>query len=274
MTIYQAVSFDKPIRAGGSTYPWVIRVLTEGGRLVPYVVKLFTDRQIEQQHAVAKEVFANRLAREFDLPVPDCALIEFTPAFISSLPLEQAERLANIHNGLKFGSALAQDMAIVKPDLLPSFLKEYDLGIIFAFDNLIQNLDRGGHRDKPNLLINDNDFLLIDHEQAFPFANNANTSNALTWSFDPAVWTSSYRACYKHLFYPNLKNLRREAKNGLFSTFQEYLRYADITVITKTADELQRAGVSVGRVDLITDYLSQTKTQHTEFTHLLQSLIA
>lgn len=252
-----------------------MRVLTDRGHLEPYVVKLFTDRQIEQQHAVAKEVFANRLAREFDLPVPDCALIEFTPAFIASLPAEQAKRLTTTHSGLKFGSALARDMIIVNPDRLPSFLKDYDLGTIFAFDNLIQNLDRGGYRDKPNLLIDDNGFLLIDHEQAFPFADDASLHTTLTWLFEPTAWTASYQACYKHLFYATLKAFRSHSKKSLFSTFQEHLRYADLkNVIAQTANDLRQLNVSVGRVDLITDYLTQTKTRHAEFTQLGQTLIA
>jgi len=274
LVVYQAISFDKPVDAGGSTYPWVVRVLTERGRTVSYVVKLFTDRQIEQQHPVAKEILGNQLAREFDLPVPACALIEFTPQFPSTLPDKELERLDNLHSGLKFGSELAPDMFIAKPNLPPAFLKEYDLGTIFAFDNLIQNLDRGGERDKPNLLINDTNFLLIDHEQAFPFANDANTSHALTWSFDPLVWTNMYWACYKHLFYPVLKSYRRDTKKGIFDSFQEYLRYADFGLIQQTADELRSLDVSVGRVDLITDYLAQTQTRHTEFIRLLQALIA
>lgn len=277
MEIYQAISFDKPIESGGSTYPWVIRVLTNEGYLVPYVVKLFTERQTEQQHPVAKEILVNRLAREFDLSVPKCALIEFSDEFICTLPDVlpdvHLKRFENAQTGLKFGSELASGMSIVKPDLPPSFLKEYDLGTIFAFDNLIQNLDRGGEHDKPNLLINDTDFLLIDHEQAFPFANDATTCHALSWSFDIPSWERTYKACYKHLFYPAIKAYRRETKTHLFDSFEENLRRTDFSFIDDIAGDLQQLGVSVGRIDLISDYLAQTQKQHATFIKLLQALI-
>ncbi len=273
MVVYQAVAFDKLIDAGGTTYPWVVRVITERGQIVPYVVKLFTERQTQQQHPVAKEVFANQLAREFDLPVPPCALIEFSPQFLSTLADTELQRLDTVHTGLKFGSQLATDMLITKPGLAHTFLKEYDLGTIFAFDNLIQNLDRG-ERAKPNLLINDETFLLIDHEQAFPFANDANTRPSLTWSYALPDWLATYRACYKHIFYPVLKSFRPASRRGLFDSFQECLRYADVSSIQQTANELKALDVSTGRVDLITDYLRQTQTQHAAFINLLHAILA
>ncbi|GAA4462419.1 hypothetical protein GCM10023189_39050 [Nibrella saemangeumensis] len=274
LPIYQAVSFDAPVNQGGSTNPWIIRVLTHRDTIEPYVVKLFTKRQIEQQHAVAKEVYGNLLACEFELPVPDFALIEFGPEFMTTLSDEQLNRLKICHGGLKYGSALATDMAIFKQGLLPSFLKEYNLGTIFAFDNLVQNLDRGGLRDKPNLLINDDNFLLIDHEQTFPFADDVDADASVDWSFDATEWSKIYFAYHKHLLLPYLKELRKTAKLEAFDTFQEHLRHLDIRTIRQAARELERLGVSIGHVDRITNYLSETKARHTEFTNLLKTLIA
>ena len=274
MVVYKAIEFVKSVDSGGSTYPWIVNVLTERGRVVPYVVKLFKDRHIKQQHAVAKEVFGNLLACEFDLPVPNCALIDFTSAFLATLKEEQLQKLTGVHAGLKFGSEFASAKTIATNGLLPAFLKDYDLGTIFAFDNLLQNLDRGGERDKPNLLIDDDKYLLIDHEQVFPFANDANTRRGLDWSFDLPAWANNYQACYKHLFFPVLKSYRRETKRTLFDSFQEYLRYVDVDLVDRAAEDLQRLDVSVGRADLITDYLVQTQTRHAEFTRLLQAIIA
>ena len=146
---------------------------------------------------------------------------------------------------------------------------------IFAFDNLVQNLDRGGLRDKPNLLINDDNFLLIDHEQTFPFADDTDADDSVVWSFEHAAWsTTHYWACHNHLLLRYLKDFRKEAKLGAFDTFQEHLCHLDLTVLSQAADELRRNGVSVGHIDRITTYLSQTKTRHAEFTNLLKALIA
>lgn len=165
-------------------------------------------------------------------------------------------------------------MPVFKHGLSAVFLKDYDLGSIFAFDNLAQNLDRGGLRDKPNLLINDNEFLLIDHEQTFPFADDADADDSVVWSFEPTAWSATYWAYQSHLLLPSLKKLRKGDKLSAFDTFQENLRHLDVTVLSRAAKELQRNGISTGNINRITTYLAQTKTRHTEFTTLLKILIA
>lgn len=272
MHIYQAVEFVSAIDKGGSTCPWVVKVFTDSNTIVPYVVKLFTPSSTAQYQPIAKEVFGNRLAIEFDLPVPEYALIELSAEFIDTLPEQYKDRLHGVSPGLKFGSAEAKNMSIVKPELLPSFLKEYNLGTIFAFDNLVQNLDRGGFRNKPNLLINDENVLLIDHEQIFYFANDAEEGDLVTLSLDPNGWSSTYAACYKHVFFPHLKAYRRETRNEAFDTFHEHLRFLDVSCLDIVAKELQENGISVGNFPRIKKYLSLIKANHNEFIQLLKSL--
>ncbi|MEA5261020.1 hypothetical protein VB264_24695 [Arcicella aquatica] len=71
MQIYDAISFQEIVDSGGSTYPWRVMVVDEDKQLKPFLVKMFTERQLTQQHAIAKELFGNMLARQFELRVPD-----------------------------------------------------------------------------------------------------------------------------------------------------------------------------------------------------------
>ena len=84
LPIYQAESFRRVLDKGGRTKPWLILVRTEAGT-VPYVVKLFEPNAIADRDAVANEVLGNILAREFQLPVPQAALIEFNDTFLATV---------------------------------------------------------------------------------------------------------------------------------------------------------------------------------------------
>ncbi len=172
MRILKPIRFSGVITKGGSTRPWKV-ILVEDGKEIAYVVKLFTPQTIEQQHATGKEAFGNFLGRELGLHVPDSALVKFTKPFVEFvLDTEQREQLSHYDTGLKFASKLQDSMAIYTSSLHRKFLKEWDFANIYAFDCLCYNSDRGRRSDKSNILVEDNNFLLIDHEQTFPFIDN------------------------------------------------------------------------------------------------------
>lgn len=165
---------------------------------------------------------ANVLAQEFGLPVPEMCLVKFTPEFIDfALENEERKFLAKKDPGLKFASKLEDRLSIVAPSLYSKYLKEYDIANVFAFDCLIYNLDRGGHRNKPNLLVDDENFILIDHEQIFPFADNSEAYfKSVLDSFNQDKTLYPFQ---KHLLFPYLKNFRTQNKKHLFDEFAEYL---------------------------------------------------
>lgn len=273
MQIYEAISFQKIVDSGGSTYPWRVMVVDENKQQREFLAKMFTERQLSQQHAIAKELFGNVLAREFDLITPEAGLINFSEVFIEhQLSNDEKDKLLQKHKGLKFGCEWINGMQIADPNNLKSHLKDYHLATIFAFDNFVLNLDRGGFRNKPNLLIDDDDFLLIDHEQIFYFSDDVNAShNAVITDFKNDVW--KYQA-EKHLFYPSLKNLSPKAKNDIFGTFWYYLKDLNVNVLDETASFLKDNNISIGNYDLIKEYMVEIKSKPDKFCNLLMQKIA
>ena len=136
MKVLQASIFDSYIERGGSTRHWVV-LLSDDGYEVPYVVKLFSDRQIEQGHPVLKEVLGCVLAREFSLKTPEFALAQFSDVFIDfALGEEQQKILDNRSSGLKFASKLLDAAIILSPSLHRAYMKDYDFANVYAFDAL------------------------------------------------------------------------------------------------------------------------------------------
>lgn len=246
--------------------------MNDRGKLVSYVVKLFTETQVRQLHPIAKEVFGNVLAREFDLSVPDFGLINFNQAFVDGLPEQEAVRLGGIAVGPKFGTVEIQGSSIVDLRHNRSVLKSYAIGAIFAFDNLFWNIDRGGARNKPNLLVNDDTVVLIDHEQIFPFANDTLATNAYVIpSFEQSAWYYQYD---KHLFYSLLKRLSPAEKASTFDTFQYFLENLSLRQLDAMAASLTYHGIEIGNYDVIRNHLLQTKANAGEFCTFLRTLIA
>lgn len=268
LPILTATDFRGIVPKGGSTKPWVVEAMHHSGIMDLYVVKMFTPRQVQQQNSVAKEVYGNDLARAFDLPVPDMALIRFGKTFLETLPAAFREIEEKSQQGLRFASRFASGYVIFD-DTLPAInLDLQSMANVYAFDNLIWNLDRGGFRKKPNLLVRDNSFLLIDHEQIFPFADDPDHYNDTPIrSFQQGQWLYSYD---KHLFFPYLRNLAYDQKVKIFSTFVERLNGLSLSIIEDQAQWLSENAQPVGNTELITDYLTALQNAPDTFTALLQ----
>ena len=135
---YQAIAFDKIIEKGGRTNPWLVLVDTGSG-IKPYVAKMFTTDLIENRDSVTNEVLGNILAKAFDLPVPEAALIHMGESFrqkISSPEAQIAYDLAD--ERIKFGSALIEGNYLFNSAFTKVQAgKMVDLDTLFAFDNLI-----------------------------------------------------------------------------------------------------------------------------------------
>ena len=102
-------------------------------------------------------------------------------------------------------SQVASDLQL-KPEQVGGALE------IFAFDMLIQNVDRscGKHGGKSNLLTDGTRFCMIDHEKAFSFLDLIGTS-PLPWELRNQAWVSD------HLLFGQL---RRHARSGVsFDSF-------------------------------------------------------
>ena len=77
--IYDAIDVIEIIpETVGHTQPWVVLANTPEG-LKSFVVKLYNPIQVEEHYIVTREIVSSILAQEFDLKVPEFALINIPP---------------------------------------------------------------------------------------------------------------------------------------------------------------------------------------------------
>lgn len=263
LPIYTDISFLEIIEKGGRTRPWVLQVDT-GTTITKYVVKLFSDKEIETNHAVASEVFGNILAKEFDLSVPNAALFEFENNFIHSLPEEPRRILDQKHPGIKFGTELIEGALAFTPSLHKYQIRKIiEIDSLFGFDHLILNPDRNNH--KPNILLTSKSAFVIDHEFAFSM-NNSDKIESIN-SLQPLTryqW---------HIFYNYLKKSQSLTKDSLFNSFFENLRLLNINCLNTYAEQLIEHQQPVGEYQRLHNYLRFVKLNPEKFVRLLQSLI-
>lgn len=269
MNIYRAISFKSVVDKGGSTYPWLVEALNGQGKLVLCVVKMFTPNQLRQQHAVAKELYGNVLAHALQLPAPEAGLMRFDPDFIATLSPEHRTRHEACHKGLRFCTLHQEGYSTFDDHLIHSKVQDYDMAAVYAFDNLVWNTDRGGEHKKPNLLIRDEDYLLIDHEMIFPFANDPDQPNETY--LRAFKQKKSFYPAQKHLFYPYLKKKQVQKKISLFDPFLTVLTKLNISVVERAADFLDENGHSKADLETILAYLCTVQADPDSFRHILLS---
>ncbi|MHA3787473.1 HipA family kinase [Flavobacterium hauense] len=250
---------------GGSSRPLLITAKTEDGKAKQYVMKLFKSDYIEQNYSVAKEIFISELAKEFSLIAPDYALIKVEEEEL--LPYFSPDEIKAFDKGYKFCSEFMEQYTPVVNSLVSlQFIKQYDIENLFCFDNLIFNLDRGGFRNKPNLLLNDEDIVLIDHEQTLPFISNLYIREDINFF----TYTKNYQH-QLHIASHHLKSLRH--KSNLFTEFFESLRFLNIEKFNALFDELDEFGIIYGKREKIFAYLNWAKTNGSFLNTHLFSII-
>ena len=242
--IFEAIEFKNEMK-GGSTRPWLITVLRDQ-KPVPYVVKLYTEVNNEQNSTVFKECICSCLAKEFDLDTPEYALIDFTPTFIETLPKHHREILEKRDSRLKFATKLLSPPYENYSPAQESHLKNYDIGTIYAFDNLILNVDR--RVDKPNLFFKEGYVSLIDHELTLATAKNG--INSLV-SND--VWNHNYR---RHLFFEPLLT-----------------KLVDLSFMPKVLDQLTECDYMLESYESINNYLCVAQNNSKKFIQIIENTL-
>lgn len=264
LKILDAIQFGNVFTKGGRTEPWLVHVLVEGERQ-PYVVKLFRSEEIDREHTVAREVFGSLLANEFELTVPEPALINFSKAFIDTLPLEVKEIASFKDHRLKFGCKYCDNTQLLDADLPPNHLPKiaHEAATIFAFDTLINNKDRG--RVKTNILISisDDNYYIFDHERAFKNIKQLHTEVLLN-RFSETL--------ENHVFHSYLAKKRH--KKELFHTFHEYLKRLNIDCLDAYNNVLVNYELGHSEIDDLKSYLYKLKQKHDWFVGVLINCIA
>ena len=275
MKVLIPVRFDGLMDQGGSTKPWCVTGIDpaeEEPSEISCVVKVFSEAHAVGAKSIAKEFICNELAGEFDLDVPTAYIMHLADGnFLDTLAPADRDKLEGKHFGPTYCSELV-NASLVTMELRSTVFSIQDCAMLFAFDCLILNQDRGGHRNKPNLLTDDDGFILIDHELSFHFIDGEDDGayKAVMNDFTNGGWPVMYR---KHLFYTRLKNYGGSKKN-LFNTFEEYLGKLDVNKIRKLIVKLQDIGIEVGASDRLIDYLSALKQNSHKFCNLMLGLIA
>lgn len=256
----QLISIGEVMK-GGTTKPVNIIALNND-KPTKYVMKVFTKSQIIQGASVAKEIICNELAKQFDLNCPDYGIIKLDHS--EFMGVYDEERITKLDNGYKFCSKYLEGNAMFNPLVTNSFLKDYEVATIFAFDLLIYNSDRGGFRNKPNLLINDNALYLIDHELTFPFIgediNNVNYERYLgNYPFK------------QHVLIRYLKSLRN--KNDLFNEFIEMLKVLNLNDLSSIFDFLEEFNIAHVERQKFMHYFAWAKNNVAIFDRYLKAMV-
>ncbi len=243
------------IMDGGSTQPFGILAANENNEIQKYVVKCFKKKHITENFSTAKEILACEVAKSYDINVPEYAVIWLS---ISDLQeVYDVKRLQNLDSGFKFCSKFAETHALFSDNVTSAFLKDYDLENVFAFDVLIYNTDRGGFRKKSNVLIDDNELLLIDHELTLPFIND----RAEIPNYHNYYRIYPYQT---HIFYKYLQG--RRDKTNMFEEFIENTRLLSTTKLLATFDEMDKYNISYGVREKFLNYFAWVK-ENTAFIH-------
>jgi len=235
---------------GGSTKPIVIWAENESNNIDPYVLKLYKDDYVTNYFTIAKEVIISELAGHFNLPVPKYGLINVNHQLLEKEYND--DYLDKINIGYKFCSYYHEGTLLFNSSLNNRFLKNYDVENVFGFDNLVLNIDRGGFRNKPNLLITDDDFLLIDHEQTLQFYDIRSIGKEIDFK-------SKFNSYYynNHIFLNSLKKLK--SKSFLFDEFHENLKTLNLNFLDDLYKDLEKFNVDCGEKSTIFAYLNWCK---------------
>lgn len=242
---------------GGRNRPWLLSVETETG-IKLFVAKFFSQRDIDQQNALCKEVYASVLANELGLNTPATALITIDDQFRETLPREQQETLKNKHTSYAFGSEFIDGTFTFSPSQHITELADYDIESVFAFDVLILNTDR--RKRKPNILLDDKQYYLIDHEHTLllPMHGVQPKKQMATYRFD------------NHIFYNALHRKATYGNQPEFATFIEHFRRLNCDVLDSYGFTLSNKGYETGDSLVIKQYLEKLKRDITYFIHIVK----
>jgi hypothetical protein len=246
------------IMLGGTTKPFMITAINENEIVSQYIVKAFTKNQVFQNSSVSKEIICSELAKMFDLNTPNYGIINFNS--LDLLGIYDREHISNLHTGAKFCSEFMGQYTIFSPLTSYSFLSDYEIANIFAFDILISNVDRGGFRNKPNLLINDKNLMLIDHELTFPYIGDED--------YEKRLALYQYK---KHTLYSNIIKLKN--KKHCFDEFLYSLSTLNINKIDNIFNELNKYEIKFNDRLNFMNYFAWAKNNVTIFENYLNAVI-
>jgi hypothetical protein len=249
---------------GGTTHPFMMEVCDKNGNYKGhYVVKVFTQKDEKQVQATAKEFIANQLAIEFDLCVPDAALVWVRKEIIIELKEKCGYR--DIIAGWYFATNYIDNIIDYQKDFTTKKISVLIQQNIFAFDMLIQNKDR--RIGKPNCFVKDGECYLIDHELSLQITESYKQYyQQCEWQGLAIGYEIKDR---EHIFYETLKS----NKGVNFDEFQLYLHNISLNSVIKIVNLLADEGIVVEIFDSIEPYLQDAKKNSAKFSETLKRIL-
>lgn len=219
-----------------SNYPLEVWALDENNEKGRYYFKPFRQGSVNI-YPTAKEIIACELSVLFDLPTPSYSILDINKSKLSEHYTEN--ELRKFYPGYKFCSKKLEQYVVFDSSVVSiGFLKEYEIINIFAFDFLIQNNDRGSRKGKPNLLINDDNLVMIDHELSLYFI-----CSQPSIKLDYETTLSLYRGS-DHVLYNNIKAIK--IKSHIFDKFCELLLNLDINALDNVFNGMDKFNIEYG----------------------------
>ncbi len=254
---------------GGTTLPCLMEVCDNTGVYQgEWIVKVFKQKNETQLQATSKEFIANQLAIEFDLDVPEAALV-----FVRKEIIEELIKVYNYHDikeGWYFATNYIKDIIQYQQSFTSRKIDVESQETIFAFDMLILNRDR--KIEKPNCFMHNKSLFLIDHELSLNITikddYQAYKKN-IEWQ---GIATGNKNKRKEHIFYKNLRKKRK--KNSNFAAFQEYLRTLKLNKVQNVVSRLEDREIEVGDFTGIELYLEEAKKDSLNFCEILKRILS
>lgn len=163
-----------------------------------YVLKMMSSERMSPD-ACMKEIVASFIATELGIPIPEPTVILITDEFISSQKGDQRYLRLSKSLGKNFGNKYYPGFVTWNYDKALFNVQFIDFQKIFIFDMFIDNTDRSS--EKPNIMTDHQNILIIDHEIAFGFTQLLFGDNA----DKDLITKSQYANLDKHVLYKYLR---------------------------------------------------------------------
>lgn len=179
----------------GHSWPLLFRCICSDGEEHDVVVKCPSMIHAGRM-AFAVEMYSTLLAKELGIPCPDPVLVDLDETLAEGVDDGEVGEHVRRNGGVNFGCRYLGSQSVVWGAGFPlsGDLRE-QAERIFVFDAMIGQLDRS--ESKPNLLLQSGEFVVFDHEMAFPVMRR-------DFGYDP--WNANEITYLRnHLFFDGLR---------------------------------------------------------------------
>ena len=256
----EAIQFSK-VLSSGSTEPILVHgVDIETGLRNQYVVKCMKATRM-RPGASNFELLGAWIGRELGLNTVEPAIVNVSTDFVNTFAGQSGYTNAIKSIGRNYGCLYESGhLEVVNGAAFPKELT-IQLPYIFGFDMLISNPDR--RIDKPNLLTDGENILLLDHELAFSFVDLFFGKNSTPWKFNH----SEHEMAKGHYLYPYLKGADHD-----FNEFVERFLLLDDEFWAKVSKFLPKEWQSE-QIDQIRVYLKSITDNRQVFSDQLTQIL-